>query len=101
MNPAHAQARSVRAAMGNCVLAASALFSLAGLTGCSFSPSVNVMGSYFPAWILCCIVGVAVTAGAHMLFSRWNLLDQLWPTALLYPCLICFVSCTLWLVFFR
>ncbi|WP_263419049.1 YtcA family lipoprotein [Terriglobus albidus] len=74
---------------------------VAGLNGCSFSPSINVLGSYFPAWIICCVAGIAVTAVAHYLFARWKLLDELWPLPILYPCLISFTACTLWLVFFR
>ena len=96
-----APARPSRAAARNCIFATGALLSMTGLAGCSFSPSVNLLGSYFPAWILCCMIAIACTAVTHMLFSRWKLLDQLWPTALLYPCLICFVSCVIWLVFFR
>ncbi|QHS53182.1 YtcA family lipoprotein [Edaphobacter sp. 12200R-103] len=101
MNPKQVPVRPGRAAAGNGILAAGALLSMAGLSGCAFSPSVNLLGSYFPAWILCCMIAVGVTTVAHLLFSRWKLLDQLWPTALLYPCLICFVSCVIWLVFFR
>lgn len=71
------------------------------LSGCSYSPSINIMGSYFPAWILCCMAGIGATALAHACFSRWKLLDQMWPRAVVYPCLICFISCLLWLVFFR
>jgi hypothetical protein len=72
-----------------------------GLGGCSYSPSINVMGSYFPAWILCCVAAIGLTALAHALFARWKLFDELWPLPILYPCLICFVSCALWLTFFR
>ena len=72
-----------------------------GLSGCSFSPSINVMGSYFPAWIVCSVVSIGVAALAHSLFARWKLFDELWPLPLLYPCLICFGSCLLWLTFFR
>lgn len=74
---------------------------VAVLDGCSFSPSVNVAGSYFPAWIICCLVGAAVAALTHWLFTRWKLLDELWSLPLLYPCLICFVSCILWLTLFQ
>ena len=70
------------------------------LSGCSFSPSINIMGSYFPAWIVCCVVAIGVTASAHALFTRWKLLDELWPLPLLYLGLVCFVSCSLWLIFF-
>ncbi|MBS1820741.1 MAG: hypothetical protein JST61_02000 [Acidobacteria bacterium] len=74
---------------------------IAGLSGCALSPSINVMGSYFPAWIVCCLIGIGVTALAHYLFARWKLFDELWPLPILYPCLVCFVSCLLWLTLFR
>ena len=71
-----------------------------GLGGCTFSPSINVMGSYFPAWMVCCMVALGITASAHVLFARWKLLDELWPLPLVYLGLISFVSCSLWLIFF-
>jgi hypothetical protein len=51
--------------------------------------------------MLCFAIGAAAAALVHLLFKRWTLFDELWPLPLLYPCLICFVSCALWLVFFR
>lgn len=74
---------------------------VAGLSGCTLSPSINVMGSYFPAWIVCCVIAIGVTALAHYVFARWKLIDELWPLPVLYPCLVCCVSCVLWLAFFR
>ncbi|WP_188553405.1 YtcA family lipoprotein [Edaphobacter dinghuensis] len=83
------------------VAALGASVTVAGLSGCAFSPSINVLGSYFPAWIVCCAIAIGITTLMHYLFSRWKLVDQLWPLPFLYPCLISFVSCFLWLVFFR
>jgi hypothetical protein len=83
------------------IIAAAGLSSLVlVLSGCSFSPSINIMGSYFPAWIVCCVVATGVTAAVHALFTRWKLVDELWPLPLLYLGLISFVSCSLWLIFF-
>ena len=36
-----------------CILLASASF----LVGCSHSPTFNLLGSYFPAWMICAVVG--------------------------------------------
>lgn len=69
-------------------------------SGCSHSPSFNILGSYFPSWILCCAIAAVLTLVMHGLFVRWKLLDELWPVALLYPALLSFFSCTLWLIFF-
>lgn len=71
------------------------------LSGCSYSPSINIMGSYFPAWMICCAVAIGLTVAAHSLFAKWRILGELWPLPLLYTSLISFVSCTLWIIFFR
>ncbi|HTJ30190.1 MAG TPA: YtcA family lipoprotein [Acidobacteriaceae bacterium] len=90
---------SMRPAGGLCIGGLSIL--MLALSGCSLSPSINVLGSYFPAWIICCAVGLGVAALAHSCFVRWNLVGELWPLPVLYPSLILFVSCGLWLTFFR
>jgi hypothetical protein len=81
------------------IIAAAGLSSLVlVLSGCSFSPSINIMGSYFPSWIVYCVAGIGVTASVHALFTRWKIVDELWPLPLLYLALTCFVSCSLWLI---
>ena len=35
------------------------------LSGCSAAPSQNVLGSFFPSWILCGVVGVAIAVVAR------------------------------------
>jgi len=81
-------------------LAGGITLSVLVLNGCSYSPSINIMGSYFPGWIICSAVAIGLTCGAHSLFAKWKILDELWPLPLLYTSLISFVSCTLWIVFF-
>ena len=34
----------------------------------AYSPSIDVLGSYFPAWLLCIVVGVVFTIVARLLF---------------------------------
>lgn len=76
----------------------------AGLTltsaGCSRAPSLNVLGSFFPAWILCGILGIVLTVVARQLFVRANFEKQLSPLILVYPCLAAFFTFSIWLVFF-
>ena len=31
---------------------------LLALSGCSHSPTLNLLGSYFPAWMFCAVLGV-------------------------------------------
>lgn len=71
------------------------------LTGCQSAPSFNVLGSYFPAWLFCLIVGIVLTFVAHKLLRRWNLGEALNPPILMYSCLTALFTFALWLIFFR
>ncbi|SCK25750.1 Uncharacterised protein family protein [Variovorax sp. HW608] len=41
---------------------------LPGLSGCAGAPSIPLAGAYFPAWLLCALVGVLGAALARALF---------------------------------
>jgi hypothetical protein len=73
---------------------------LLATTGCAYSPSFNILGSYFPSWIVCCAVAAAVTFAAHRLFTKWKIVTELWPLPLVYTALFSFVSCIVWIIFF-
>ncbi len=68
--------------------------------GCSRAPSFNLLGSFFPAWIVCGISGLLLTVAVRLFFVRIKLEEQLSPLIVVYPCLTAFFTFTLWLVFF-
>ena len=65
------------------------------------SPSIDVLGSYFPAWLLCIVVGVVLTIVARLLFMACKLDTHLSPKPIVYPCLMAVFAMTVWLLFFR
>lgn len=65
------------------------------------APTFNILGSYFPSWIICCTGGAVIAYAVHRFFVRRNLLSELWSLPVVYTALFSFVSCTLWLIFFR
>jgi hypothetical protein len=71
------------------------------LTGCSRAPSFNILGSFFPSWILCGVIGILLTVAARLLFVHIRLEEQLSPLILVYPCLAAFFTFSLWLLLFR
>lgn len=71
------------------------------LTGCQGAPAFNVLGSYFPAWLFCFLVGVVMTTAARVWLRRKNLGEALNPPLLMYPCLTAFFTFAVWLIFFR
>ena len=66
--------------------------------GCSTAPAFDIMGSLFPAWILCIAIGVVLAAFAHWFMTRRQV-RLLFP-ALAYPCLAAVFTFTVWLIFF-
>lgn len=65
------------------------------------SPSIDVLGSYFPAWLLCIVAGVVLTIVARLLFMAWKLDPHLRPKPIVYPCLTAVFAMTVWLIFFQ
>jgi hypothetical protein len=68
--------------------------------GLGQSPSIDVLGSYFPAWLLCIVVGVILTIVARLLFIAWKLDAYLLPAPIVYPCLAAVFAMAVWLIFF-
>jgi len=77
------------------------LLGLSPLAGCQQAPSFNVLGSFFPAWLVCLIVGILLTAGSRFLLSTVHLEKALSPPIVMYPCLTVVFTFALWLIFFE
>ena len=77
------------------------LVALMLLAGCRGSPQINVMGSFFPAWMLCIGIGI----GGTLLVRRVLVLTKVEPylgvVPLVYFCLWVLLTLGCWLIFFR
>jgi YtcA family len=80
-------------------IAASVAFVLTA-TGCSRAPTFNILGSFFPAWILCGVIGVLLAVLVRIVFVRLDFEKELAPLILVYPCLALFFTFSIWLVFY-
>lgn len=78
--------------------AAVPLFAAFLYAGCSRAPSVDVLGSFFPAWLLCLILAILLTALVRPALSRFHM--KLALPVLVYPSLAALFSFALWLIFF-
>jgi hypothetical protein len=74
--------------------------SVLAATGCSRAPSFNILGSFFPAWILCGVIGILLAVAVRILFVRLNFERELSPLIVVYPCLAAFFTFLIWLLFF-
>ena len=68
------------------------------LAGCSRAPSVEVLGSFFPAWLVCFIVAIVLTALARLALLQLRVKAAL--PLLVYPSLAALFTFLLWLIFF-
>ena len=68
-------------------------------TSCSRAPSFEIQGSFFPAWLVCLVIGLVLTAVGHWILSRVHLV--LAVPILTYPSLTALFTFAFWLSFFR
>jgi len=84
-----------RLRVSECHLLLAALF----LTSCGRAPSFDVLGSFFPAWLVCLALGLVLTVAARGLLSRLHIVLAL--PVLTYPSLTALFSFALWFALFR
>jgi hypothetical protein len=75
--------------------------SLVFLTGCRGAPSINLLGSFFPGWMLCMVLGIAGAFMVREVCIRMNIEPHLQPRVPVYLCLWGLVTLLAGLLFFR
>jgi hypothetical protein len=69
------------------------------LAGCSHNPNVEIVGSYFPGWMISLSIGVGLTIAVHGLLRR-DRVNALGQPAMIYPSLLLLFTCLVWLCLF-
>ena len=72
--------------------------SLLLLIGCGRAPSFDVLGSFFPAWIVCLVIAILLTVLSRELLRRY--VEIVWPIVV-YPSLTAAFTFALWLMLFH
>ena len=68
------------------------------LASCSRAPSFDILGSYFPAWLICLALGVVLTAVIRWLLLRFQI-GLVFPIVV-YPSLTALFAFGMWLIFY-
>ncbi len=89
----HSRTRSAVSLVGLCQLLVA--------TGCARSPSFNVLGSYFPGWIACIVIGMLLTALVRVVLTRTRWEERIPALPLFYFCIALLIACTFWLIAFE
>jgi hypothetical protein len=64
-------------------------------------PQINLIGSFFPSWMLCALIGIVSAALARRIFVRAGLDPYMGPPPLIYGSLAVLVTLLLWIWIFR
>jgi len=73
------------------------------LGGCAKSPSINVLGAFFPDWLFCIVGAILLTMGVHALLTATGWVRHIGQPALptLYPVMAVMFALLGWLLLFQ
>ena len=69
------------------------------MTGCGRAPSFDILGSYFPGWLVCLTVALLLTVLVRFLLRRLEI--ELAAPIVAYPSLLASLTFAQWLLFLR
>jgi hypothetical protein len=64
----------------------------------SRSPSFQIAGSYFPAWLVAIVVGIILTIVVRALIARAGLAEFIRPAAVVYLSMALAFTLAIWLI---
>jgi hypothetical protein len=68
------------------------------LSGCSSAPSRNILGSYFPSWMICALIGLAATVAVRALLVKAGIDGELPMPIVVYLAFATAFSLAVWLL---
>jgi hypothetical protein len=83
------------------LFAAGLLGALPFCQGCSRAPSIDIIGSFFPVWMVSLTIAILLTFGVRYLLLRYKIEQEVGPLALFYPSAVILLTSLLWLIFYR
>ena len=75
------------------------LFACLASAGCERAPAFDILGSYFPAWLVCLTTALLLTVLTRLLLLRLKIEVAL--PIVVYPSLLACFACAQWLLFLR
>jgi hypothetical protein len=68
------------------------------VAGCSYSPTMDLLGSYFPAWMLCAAVGIVAAVIIRQILAVTGINDYVIAPLLTYAGLAVSATLLAWLL---
>ena len=70
------------------------------IVGCSYSPTLELLGSYFPAWMLCAAIGIVAAVIIRQILAASGIHDYIVAPLLTYAGLAVTATLLAWLLWF-
>ena len=70
------------------------------VAACNYSPTMDLFGSYFPAWMLCAAAGIAATVIIRQILAVAGINDYVVAPLLTYAGLAVSATLLAWLIWF-
>jgi len=70
------------------------------ISGCSYSPTQDLFGSYFPAWMLCAVLGIIAAVIIREIIGVTGINDYVVAPLLTYAALAVSATLLVWLFWF-
>ena len=70
------------------------------LSGCNHAPTIDLLGSYFPAWMLCAVVGIVAAVVIRQILAVAGINDYVVAPLLTYAGLAVSATLLAWLLWF-
>src|SRR5437667_12031534 len=65
------------------------------------SPTIDILGSYFPAWMICIVSGLTLTLISRWIIRTFHLEPYASPAPLIYSCLTLIYTFVTWIIFYQ
>jgi YtcA-like protein len=65
------------------------------------SPTIDILGSYFPAWMICIVSGLTLTLVSRWVIRACHLEYYASPVPLIYTCLTIIYTFLTWIIFYQ
>ena len=65
------------------------------------SPTIDILGSYFPAWMICIVSGLTLTLVSRWIIRAYHLERYVSPAPLIYTCLTIIFTFLSWIIFYQ
>ncbi|WP_419759134.1 YtcA family lipoprotein [Acidisoma sp.] len=71
-----------------------------GLSACSTAPAQDILGSFFPAWMLCAVIGIAAAVILRLVLGAVGLAAFVPLPALTFIAVAIAMTLLIWLIWF-